>query len=80
MLVSAPILKLEAQGHNLTNDTATEWDRRRGTECDNEAFFLSFFGHIERAKWISPDNATSMSHVEQRAKYIGYVQAFLLDL
>ncbi|KAJ2992808.1 hypothetical protein NUW58_g755 [Xylaria curta] len=37
-----------------------------------------FFDHIEKVKWVTLDNASHFSHVDQRAKYMEHLRAFLL--
>ncbi|KAI1746978.1 Alpha/Beta hydrolase protein [Xylaria castorea] len=37
-----------------------------------------FFDHIEKVKWITLDNASHFSHVDQRERYMEHLRAFLL--
>lgn len=36
-----------------------------------------FFDGIKKSKWITLDNAAHFSHVDQREKYMGHLEAFL---
>ncbi|KAI1743878.1 Alpha/Beta hydrolase protein [Xylaria scruposa] len=49
-----------------------------GTEDEAQDVAMQpFFDHIEKAKWITLDNASHFSHVDQREKYMSHLRAFL---
>lgn len=50
-----------------------------GTEDEAQDVAMQpFFDHIEKVKWITLDNASHFSHVDQREKYMEHLRAFLL--
>jgi pimeloyl-ACP methyl ester carboxylesterase len=49
-----------------------------GTEGEAQDVAIQpFFDGIEKAKWITLDNAAHMFHVDQRTKYMEHLEAFL---
>jgi pimeloyl-ACP methyl ester carboxylesterase len=49
-----------------------------GTEDEaQDVAMRPFFYHIEKAKWITLDNAAHFSHVDQRTKFMKHLEAFL---
>ncbi|GAW21675.1 hypothetical protein ANO14919_111980 [Xylariales sp. No.14919] len=49
-----------------------------GTEDEAQDVAMQpFFDHIEKVKWITLDNASHFSHVDQREKYMEHLRAFL---
>ncbi len=49
-----------------------------GAEDTPSEAMQPFFDLIEKAKWITLDNAAHMSHVDQREKYMKHLQRFLV--
>lgn len=38
-----------------------------------------FFEQIQKVKWITLDNAAHFSHVDQREKFMGHLEAFITE-